>query len=212
MKTLKNILESSVLDNAISEASLLDIDNTLSVTSDDIRKEDVKKFIEENYKDVKFTISNTPNKDGKFEVSSVEDVILKNYKLQYLTNDDFVWKKVNGDFRCSFSSIVSLKGSPELVWGSFSCSGCRKLTSLEGAPKETYENFMCEECEKLTSLKGAPEKVGENFHCSNCKNLISLKGAPKKVGGSFWCKNCKVAFKYEDVMKVSAVRNEVWNY
>lgn len=202
MKNLKDILESSLLSK---------IEDTINNGTDEIKKL-ITEFIEENYKNAKFTISNTPNKDGKFEVSSGGDVTLKNNKLQYLTNEYFVWKKVNGDFHCSYSSIESLKGAPELVWGSFSCSGCRNLTSLEGAPKETYENFVCEECEKLTSLEGAPEKVGENFHCSNCKNLISLKGAPKKVGGSFWCKNCKVAFKYEDVMKVSAVRNDVWNY
>lgn len=202
MKDLKTLLE----------ASILDINNTLSVTSDDLRREDVKKFIEENYKNVKFTISNTTNKDGKFEVSSRGDVILKNNKLQYLTNGDFAWKSVNGDFHCTYSSIVSLEGSPELVWGSFLCSGCKNLTSLEGSPKETYENFNCNECEKLTSLKGAPEKVGENFHCSYCKNLISLEGAPKKVGNDFWCRHCKVEFKYEDVIKVSAVKNDVWNY
>lgn len=202
MKTLKNILEASLLSK---------VEDTINNGDDEI-KNLITKFIEENYKNVKFTISNTPNKDGKFEVNSRGDVTLKNNKLQYLTNDYFVWKSVNGDFRCSYSSIVSLEGAPELVWGSFSCAGCGKLTSLEGAPKETYENFSCVECEKLTSLKGAPEKVGENFHCNDCKNLISLEGAPKKVGNDFWCKNCKVAFKYEDVMKVSAVRNNVWNY
>ena len=202
MKTLKDILEASLLSK---------VEDTINNGDDEI-KNLITKFIEENYKNVKFTISNTPNKDGKFEVSSRGDVTLKNNKLQYLTNDYFVWKSVNGDFYCAYSSIESLEGAPELVWGSFSCAGCGKLTSLEGAPKETYENFMCEDCEKLTSLKGAPEKVGENFHCSNCKNLSSLEGAPKKVGGSFWCKNCKVAFKYEDVMKVSAVRDNVWNY
>ena len=202
MKTLKTILEASLLSK---------VEDTINNGVDEI-KNLITKFIEENYKNVKFTISNTPNKDGKFEVSSRGDVTLKNNKLQYLTNDYFVWKSVNGDFYCAYSSIESLEGAPELVWGSFSCAGCGKLTSLEGAPKETYENFSCVECEKLTSLKGAPEKVGENFHCNDCKNLISLEGAPKKVGNDFWCKNCKVAFKYEDVMKVSAVRNNVWNY
>ena len=202
MKTLKDILEASLLSK---------VEDTINNGDDEI-KNLITKFIEENYKNVKFTISNTPNKDGKFEVSSRGDVTLKNNKLQYLTNDYFVWKSVNGDFYCAYSSIESLEGAPELVWGSFSCAGCGKLTSLEGAPKETYENFSCVECEKLTSLKGAPEKVGENFHCNDCKNLISLEGAPKKVGNDFWCKNCKVAFKYEDVMKVSAVRNNVWNY
>jgi hypothetical protein len=60
MKDLKDIL---------LEASLLDIDDTLSVTSDDLRKEAVKKFIKEYY-DVAAPgakISATPNKDDKFE-------------------------------------------------------------------------------------------------------------------------------------------------
>ena len=79
MKDLKEILlEASILDNAISEASLLDIDNTLSVSSDDIRKEAIKKFLKEYYEitGLAYKLSDKPNKDGLYEVDADDVVFL----------------------------------------------------------------------------------------------------------------------------------------
>ena len=74
MRNLKDIL---------LEASLLDeIDDTLSVSSNDLRREAVKKFIKEYY-DVAapgVKISATPNKDDKFEVSAKRMVRIKHSK------------------------------------------------------------------------------------------------------------------------------------
>lgn len=130
-----------------------------------------------------------------------------------LTNGNFQWGKVSGDFRCfecesleSFEgapkevgwdfncfkckSLKSLEGSPKKVGGYFNCDDCYKLTSLKGAPKEVRDYFSCEYCPELTSLKGAPEKVGGSFYCSRCKSLKSLEGCPKAVGGFFSCSEC----------------------
>ena len=73
MKSLKEYIRDINISTTLTEASLLDeIDNTLSVSSNDLRREAVKKFIKEYY-DVAAPgakISATPNKDDKFEVSA----------------------------------------------------------------------------------------------------------------------------------------------
>ena len=93
-------------------------------------------------------------------------------------------KEVGGSFYCHGNDLTSLKGAPEKVGGNFDCS-YNKLTTLEGAPKEVGGGFDCS-CNKLTSLKGAPKEIGDGFDCSYNK-LTSLKGAPKEVGGNFYC-------------------------
>lgn len=135
MKDLKDIL---------LEASILDIDDTLSVSSDDLRREDVKKFIKEYY-DVAAPgakISSKPNKDDKFEVSARGLVRIKHSKrgnLTKLTNDDFVWTKVDGGFDISYMD---------------------NLETIEGMPKEIGGSLWMNRCPKLKSLDGFSEKVG----------------------------------------------------
>ena len=54
-----------------------------------VSREDIKKFLKEYYGVVApgERISRKPNKDGKFEVSSGGDVILKNNKPRYVVVD-----------------------------------------------------------------------------------------------------------------------------
>lgn len=131
---MKNIID-------LYEASLLDeIEDTLSVTSDDLRRKAVEKFIEDNYlvaRGVK--ISATPNKDDKFEVSVRGLVRVNPYKkkeLTSLTNGDFVWKKIDGYFDMSWmDNLETLEGMPREIGGSLYMNNCPKLKSLDGFPK-----------------------------------------------------------------------------
>ena len=172
MKDLKEILEASILDNAISEASLLDIDDTLSVTNDDLRREAIKKFLKEYYGVVApgERISRKPNKDGKFEVSAKNSLIRikldKRKELTSITNGDFVWTKVDGGFDISYMD---------------------NLETLEGMPREIGGSLWMHRCPKLKSLDGFPEKVGTKD--KGAMIYIGQTGTPK-------------FFKKADVMKV----------
>ena len=132
MKSLKNILE----------ASILDIDDALSVTNDDLRRKAVEEFIEDNYIAPRVKISAKPNKDGKFEVSAKGFARIKPNKrkeLTSITNGDFVWTKVDGGF---------------------DISDMDNLETLEGMPREIGYSLWLSRCPKLKSLDGFPEKVG----------------------------------------------------
>ena len=133
MKDLKDIL---------LEASILDIDDTLSVSSNDIRREAVKKFIKDNY-DIAAPgakISAKPNKDDKFEVSARGLTRIKYDKIKELTsitNGDFVWTKVDGGFDISYmDNLETLEGMAREIGGSLWMNSCPKLKSLDGFPEK----------------------------------------------------------------------------
>ena len=124
-------------------------------------------FLKENYLG-KWIISDKPNKDGLYEVSSNESVKVTNMKITSLTNYLFIWT---------------------IVKGSFSCSHCNSLKTLEGAPKEVGSDFTCSNCNSLKSLKGAPEIVKGNFTCYNCGELFTKDDIKKisKINGNINC-------------------------
>ena len=137
------------LKNYIFE-SIFDVEDNIDNVDESI-KDQIRQFLKNNFKNAsKCKISKKPNKDGKFEVLSTGDVVVKNKQINSLTNGSFIWTNIKGDFICS---------------------DCNLLKSLEGAPKEVGEIFCCEYCNLLTSLEGAPEKVDDDFYCSNCKSL-----------------------------------------
>ena len=120
MKNIIDICNANIPNSlhSLYEASLLDeIDDTLSVSSNDLRREAVKKFIKDNY-DVAAPgakISATPNKDDKFEVSAKGLARIKYNKkndLTTLTNGDFVWTKVGRGFDISSLFGVALILAP----------------------------------------------------------------------------------------------------
>ena len=98
--------------------------------------------------------------------------------------EDLTGQTYEGDIRCTYVSLKSLKGCPKKVTGNFFGSN-NKLTSLEGAPEYVGGDFDCH-YNKLTSLKGAPEYVGGDFNC-NYNRLTSLEGAPKYFGENLNC-------------------------
>ena len=175
------------LKNYIIE-SIFDIENNIDNVDESIREE-IKHFLKDNFMNAsKCKISKKPNKDGKFEVLSTGDVVVKNKQINSLTNGSFIWTNIKGKFFCS-------------------C--CNSLASLEGAPEKVGGDFVCAFCNSLITLEGAPEKVDRDFYCSYCNSLTSLKGAPEKVGGDFYCRNCCIAFTTDDVKKVSNVKGNI---
>ena len=222
MKNLKNYIIESILD----------IENNIDNMDESI-KDQIKQFLNNNFKNASnCIISEKPNKDGKFEVSSNGDIEVKNKSITSLTNGLFIWANIKGDFVCDeCNSLTSLKGAPKEVSGDFNCNGCDSLKSLEGAPEEVGGGFICSHCKSLTSLKGAPKEVRGYFDCSHCKSLTSLKGVPKEVGSSFSCNHCNSLkslegapkevggwflcikcggyFTQEDVKKVSNVKGDI---
>ena len=202
MKNLKEYIVEGIFDTD---------ENTI----DKSIKDQIKCFLKENFKGASLCkISDKPNKDGKYEVSSSKNIMVKNFKITSLTNGLFIWTTVGGEFNCDYCPLLtSLEGAPKEVGGNFYCNSCKLLTSLKGVPEKVGRNFSCDFCKSLTSLKGAPKEVGGSFgcgccdlitslegapkevsgifDCGDCESLTSLKGAPKEVGGNFRCKYCK---------------------
>lgn len=117
----------------------------------------------------------TINKDGSIDVDRKVNLCNKG-----LIKLPLKFRKVTGNFDCSFNELTSLEGSPSKA-RYFNC-GHNKLTSLEHSPKNV-EYFSCDN-NQLTSLEGAPKSM-DSFDCSR-NNLKSLHGCPKKVS-SFKC-------------------------
>ena len=146
----------------------------------------IEQFLNDNY-----IIEGTYDINGNV-VDVKGHVIVKNEKIESLTNGLFRFGKVSGNFYCTgCPKLKTLEGAPEKVGFDFYCYDCSNLISLKGVPTEVGMSFWCCGCSKLASLEGAPEKVGLDFDCSDCPNLISLKSAPKKVGRKFDCSGCE---------------------
>ena len=209
------------------------LDDGLIDKTDKMIKDEIEAFLKANYNGT-IKISQKPNADGKYEVSSVTYIEVKNRNITSLTNGMFIWTLIDGSFYCSgckslkslegapknvrrgfycdkCNSLISLKGAPKEVSMTFDCSRCDSLISLEGAPEKVGDDFYCYNCYSLTSLEGAPEKVGGTFDCSYCKSLNSLDGAPKEVRKDFDCRGCKIQFTEDDVKKISDVKGEIKN-
>ncbi|MCK9475619.1 MAG: hypothetical protein M0R46_06865 [Candidatus Muirbacterium halophilum] len=128
----------------------------------------------------KYNITNyTINDDGSIDVDG--DVDLYSKKLKALP---LKFRKVNGNFRCSYNQLTSLMGCPQSIGGNFKCND-NQLTTLEGAPQRVGGEFDCSD-NQLTSLVGSPKSVGGGFYCYD-NQLTSLVGSPQSVGGHFSC-------------------------
>jgi DNA-directed RNA polymerase subunit RPC12/RpoP len=217
MKTLYTYINESLLD---------DEDIVMQDAIDKIN-ENIQQFLKANYIGYKKCKILDPV-DGKYIVDCDGHLEVKNRSITSLTNGEFEFgyvdgnfecpkcssltslegapKKISGGFNCSkCSSLVSLEGISEEVGGVFNCSDCTSLTSLKGAPKKIGDSFFCIGCKSLTSLEGAPKEIPGTFNCSDCSSLISLKGAPKKVKRDFFCDGCGKQFTYGDIKRYSNV-------
>ena len=200
MKNLKEYIIEGIFD---VEDNIDNIDESI--------KEQIRQFLNDNFDGASSCkISDKPNKDGKYDVSSSKNINVKNYKITSFTNGLFIWTTVDKDFRCTYCDLLkSLEGAPKNVGGDFDCDFCESLTSLKGAPKEVGGGFNCSRCKSLKSLKGTPKEVGGDFACNYCYSLKSLEGAPKEVNGGFYCIHCYKKFFEEDVKKVSNVKGNI---
>lgn len=148
MKNLKECIIESIFDVEDN------IDNV-----DEFIREEIKHFLKDNFDGASSCkISNKPNRDGKYEVSSNRNIMIENRGITSLTNGLFIWTYVKGDFYCTY---------------------CKSLTSLEGAPKEVGKDFRCSDCNSLTSLEGAPKEVDGNFCCSFCGSKFTQEDVKK---------------------------------
>ena len=165
-------------------------DDVEDIASDDTVL--IEQFLKDNY-----IIEGTYKIDASYTINdNVVDVkghvIVKNEKIESLTNGLFRFGTVNGNFYCTgCPKLKTLEGAPKKVNEDFDCSRCKNLKSLEGGPEMVSRNFDCSDCPNLASLKGSPMKVGGDFDCGWCESLTSLKGGPGKVTGDFYCRNCK---------------------
>ena len=144
-------------------------------------KEVEKQASDEEFLDKVVDGTYTLNSDGSYDV-------VGNVKV-FKTQSTFIFvkfRKVSGNFICSYNDLTTLEGAPKEVGGNFICKN-NNLTTLEGAPEIVDEDFYCNN-NNLTTLEGAPKEVGGNFTCSY-NDLTTLEGAPKEVGGNFTCKN-----------------------
>jgi len=121
------------------------------------------------------------NDDGSIDVDGDVDLFNKGLKVLPLK-----FRKVSGDFHCSYNQLISLEGAPQSIGGNFYCN-YSKLTSLESAPKRVGGDFECGS-NKLTTLEGAPQRVDGNFYCSY-NQLTTLEGVPQRMGEYFSCNN-----------------------
>jgi hypothetical protein len=113
-------------NHIVTEGILNDIDVQIKNGDTDIIKADISSFLNDNYTyNGELIISDKPNKDGLYEVSSDSYVEVKNKNITSLTNGKFIFTTVDG---------------------SFHCDNCLKLKSLEGAPKIVNYIFNCFNC------------------------------------------------------------------
>lgn len=149
--------------------------------NNEAKRKRVESFLKKNYKG-EFIISETPNEEGRYEVSSSGFVKMIS-KSKSLAIEDFVFTEVFC-FDCSGNGILSsLKGAPKKV-NIFNCSECTAIETLKGAP-EKANVFDCSHCQSLKFLKGAPKKV-EIFDCRYCESLYSFEGAPEEMGKFYY--------------------------
>lgn len=191
--------------------SIFDVDKNIDKIDEDIKNK-ITNFINKYYHTHgRITISDQPNKDGKYEVCCNNYVSTRNASITSLTNNLFVWDTVDGCFDCSSChDLKSLEGSPRKVHDTFNCQNCSSIKSLEGSPEEVNGSFLCCFCDSLTTLKGVPKEIGGSFSCSGCTSLKSLKYAPKNVNNCFWCDDCGEQFTEDDVKKVSNVKKTIY--
>lgn len=145
MKSLKSFINESILSN---------VEDTLKAGDIKVIHLEISKYIDKYYRTPKgYTISNEPNDDGKYVVDAVSNAVVKNKKLDSITNGLFVWGTVNGWFDCrDCSKLTSLEGCPEYVGAYFSCANTG-IDSLDGCPKIVTNNFNCMGCKKQFTEK-----------------------------------------------------------
>ena len=173
------------INDCINESVLSDIEDTLSVSNDDLAAELITNWIKENWHvDGELTV--------KFEGNTrVVDCSgnVDNPRTGKITNGLFIWGNITGDFIYSVVETETQKktksllelGLPRNVGGSFILANFKKVTTLEGCPLECGD-FRIKGFTKLTSLKGCPKIVKSHFVIAQCNALKGLDYLPEHIG------------------------------
>lgn len=180
---MKNLID--YINETINESVLSDIENTLSVSDDDLAAELITNWINDNWRvDGKLTI--------KFEGNTrVVDCSgnVRYPKTGKITNDMFVWGNVMGDFVFNALNTDTNKvktfiglGLPRFVGGTLNLHSFTNVTNLEGLP-DNVGSLHISGFKKLASLKGCPINVDNRFTITLCASLKGLDYLPEHIGG-----------------------------
>lgn len=181
---MKNLID--YINETINESVLSDIEDTLSVSNDDLAAELITNWIKENW-----LCEGKPTVKFEGDTRVVDfDGRVTHPKTGEITNGLFVWGNITGDFiynvvdtetQKNTKSLLEL-GLPRKVGGQFILMNFKKVTTLEGCPTEC-EDFRIKGFTKLTSLKGCPKIVKDYFAISQCNALKGLDYLPEHIGG-----------------------------
>jgi len=126
-------------------------------------------------------------------------------KLNNLTNSP---EEVTGLFDCSLNGLYSIVGGPKIVRNGYYCSD-NNLTDLEGFPLEVYKVFDAER-NNLKTLKGTPEiLLCKDFDVSQNK-LVNLYDGPKK-GFNFNCSHNQIVTLENGVLELKGIFDCTYN-
>jgi len=115
------------------------------------------------------------NLNGTIDIDSF--VFVDEYEVHKLEEfPDYIRFNKANYFDCSFKNLKSLKGTPRIVNGEFSCCHS-KITSLEGGPI-LAKRYYVYDCRNLSSLRGL-KTVEDFFVCF--KTLIQISDVEKII-------------------------------
>ena len=204
---MKNLID--YINESINESVLSDIEDTLSVSDDDLAAELITNWIKTNwYVDGELTVKfegNTRVVDCNGNVGHP--------KTGKITNRLFVWGNVMGDFifnaiKTDTNKVKTLAelGLPRYVGGELGLHGFTNVTNLEGLP-DNVNSLRIAGFTKLTSLKGCPTNVNNKFAISQCASLKGLDYLPKHIGGSITINYNKNLLSIDGLSRVTNVVN-----
>lgn len=180
------------LQQYLSESIFDDIETVSKKADKSIiknEKDEIKRFIEENYLTGRLKISPKRNDKGLYEVSTLGEVNTKPH-IKSLTNGEFEWTYVKKNFNIYNADIKDLKGAPREVGGVFKIMDAHELESMDDCPEVVGISVFVATCNKLKTL-GSFKSIGarkpsrldrENaLFVSNCDELVSLGECPKYI-------------------------------
>ena len=99
---------------------------------------------------------------GKIDIQD-DGRINASKSVSYVGSGNFPVKfhRVEGNFECEFTNIISLEGAPEIVDRTFDCRN-NPLKDLQGGPKTVGRDLITTFC-PLESLVGAPSSIGGHW-------------------------------------------------
>lgn len=120
-----------------------------------------------------------------FSINTYNTVVLSGLGISELP-EYINFNYVMGGFHCVHNNLISLRGMPKILSGSFIVSW-NKLENLINSPDEIKGSYFASH-NNISSLEGLSPIITESLSISN-NNLKNLKGIPKIIKGSFFIHN-----------------------